>query len=146
MIFSNFTDEARVWVYQADKILPKEYEGEIQQAITEFVAKWAAHGAKLTATGAKISDYHIAFCVEGDVAASGCSIDSSVKFVKSLGEELNIDFFNRLKVLTEENGNTEIVDYDSLTKYSNRKIYNPLITNLGELRKNWLISIPEFLS
>jgi hypothetical protein len=66
-------------------------------------------------------------------SASGCSIDSSVRFVKSLGAELNIDFFNRLNVLVIENQEPVIRSYFEAVE-NNLDFINPMITKLEELR------------
>ena len=36
---------------------------------------------------------------ESQASASGCSIDSSVKFVKAMESELGTDFFNRMNLV-----------------------------------------------
>ena len=143
--FQDFNDSAKVWVYQADRPFDEEEKLAVQNALTKFVDEWAAHGAKLKAEGKIISDYHIALAVEGNVAASGCSIDASVRFIKKIGEKLQIDFFNRLKLLVEENGELEIIPFSSLATRPNVLVYNPMIQTLGELRRDWLVKPTELI-
>jgi hypothetical protein len=137
--FPNFSNAARVWVYQADRPFEEEEILGIQNALTAFVDDWSAHGAKLKAEGLVLSKYHIALAVEGNVAASGCSIDASVRFVKKLGEKLCLDFFNRLKLLVEEDGEVEIIPFSSLSERPNCLVYNPMVETLAELRSNWKV-------
>jgi hypothetical protein len=80
-------------------------------------------------------------CANEDfVSASGCSIDSSVHFVKSLGNELHVDFFNRMNVLIFEGENqTKLANYIDAVR-ENSSFLNPTIEKLGELRTNWINS------
>jgi hypothetical protein len=86
------------------------------------------------------SQYLVISVDEKIVSASGCSIDSSVHFVKSLGSELKVDFFNRMNVLSYVN-ESEIRAVNYFDAVNNRQSYlNPLIDKLEDLRSNWLIS------
>jgi hypothetical protein len=88
--------DARVWVYQSNRILTDLDKQTILTASKQFVSEWAAHGTSLQSDVEIISDYFLVLAVDENIAsASGCSIDSSVKFVKAIGKELNIDFFSR---------------------------------------------------
>jgi hypothetical protein len=145
MMFPEFSDNARVWVYQSDRPLNSTEQSWVQENLTKFVGKWAAHGAKLKAEGQVLSPYHIALAVEGDIAASGCSIDASVRFVKEVGIELKVDFFNRLKLLVEIDGAHEIVPFSDLGDLTKGLVYNPMIENLQQLRNSWKVAPSELL-
>ena len=144
--FEGYSDEAKVWVYQADRPLTVTEQNEILGLATEFVAKWSTHGTALKAKAAIIPPFHLILSVDGDVQASGCSIDSSVRFVKSLGQNLQIDFFNRLKsVIVQPNNGAQIISYHDLKDHLSAKVYHPTITNMKELRNNWLVPVKEMI-
>lgn len=93
---------ARVWIYQADRLLTDSEQQFLTEASGQFVAQWAAHGTPLTAAAQVLNGYFLVLGVdEAQAQASGCSIDKSVHFVKSIGAQLNIDFFNRLNIAVE---------------------------------------------
>ena len=140
--FSQFPGDSKVWVYQSSrKLTPKEFV-ETQDKIETFVAKeWSAHGTKLTAKGVMLTPYHIGLAVLGDVTASGCSIDASVKFIKSIGNQLDIDFFSRLNILIEESETERFVPFSKLNTVPNAIMYNPMISNIEELQNNWKIPV-----
>lgn len=136
--FSEFPDYSRVWLYLADRKLEQNEVAFVTEQLSTFTTQWTAHNKQLMAAGVLLFDQYIVLTVNEEVeSASGCSIDSSVRFIKSLGQELQVDFFNRLKVLVVENETTQLVSYFE-AKAKQMYYLDPLITNLGELRSNWL--------
>lgn len=136
-LFPNLPEHSRVWLYLADRKLDATEENFLNEKLTEFLGTWAAHNKKLMCDGTLLFSQYLVLAVNEDIeSASGCSIDSSVRFVKALGQELNIDFFNRLKVLVIENNEAKLVSYFEATANS-LPYLNPLITQLGELRTEW---------
>jgi hypothetical protein len=140
-LFPNLPEHSRVWLYLADRKLDATEENFLNEKLTEFLGTWAAHNKKLICNGTLLFSQYLVLAVNEDIeSASGCSIDSSVRFVKSLGHELKIDFFNRLKVLVIENNETKLVSYFDATE-NKLPFLNPLITVLGDLRTEWQNSI-----
>ena len=101
-LFPEFPDHSRVWIYQADRQLDGTELAFVKDGLDAFIADWAAHGKGLQARGEVVYGRILILCVnESSVHASGCSIDSSVRFVKALGSELGVDFFDRLHLNAE---------------------------------------------
>jgi len=133
-LFPNLPAHSRVWLYLADRKLDATEAQYVTEQMQHFLSNWAAHNKKLTCDGTLLFNQYLILAVNEDIeSASGCSIDSSVRFVKSLGAELNIDFFNRLKVMVLENNEPIITTYfEAVEKKQN--FINPMITKLVELR------------
>ncbi|HEX5624562.1 MAG TPA: hypothetical protein VFX48_00990 [Saprospiraceae bacterium] len=92
----SFPDQARIWVYAADQPIPEEQVPVVYQAILDFTAEWSSHQKALRATGGLLHRRFLVLVVDADFnTPGGCSIDVSVHFVKHLGKELGIDFFDR---------------------------------------------------
>jgi hypothetical protein len=140
-IFSDHPDNSRVWLYLANRKLDATELHFAEEKLFEFLKTWKAHGKSLSSNGAIFFSQYLVLIVNEDAeSASGCSIDSSVHFVKSLGNELNLDFFNRLNVLTFVSENeTKSSNYFEAMK-GTIPYLNPLIETLGELRENWLLT------
>ena len=140
-LFPNLPVHSRVWLYLSDRKLDSKEENFLNEKLTEFLGTWAAYNKKLVCDGTLLFSQYLVLAVNEDIeSASGCSIDSSVRFVKNLGQELNVDFFNRLKVLVIENNETKLVSYFDATG-NKLPFLNPLITVLGDLRTDWQNSI-----
>jgi hypothetical protein len=77
---------------------------------------------------------------QSEASASGCSVDSSVRLVKELGKELEVDFFNRMQVVVEnQEGQRSLYPYRKLAELQNHVYYNPLVESLKELKETWLV-------
>ena len=137
-MFEQFPDNSQVWVYSSDRFLSGTEEEFANEQLTAFIAQWAAHGTDLFAEF-KIIDHNFIVIVadENKVKASGCSIDSSVRFIKDLGKELGINFFNRLSVLIEKDGEYKRIHFSDLSSFPDWNLYNTMAKNLSDLRGSW---------
>ena len=117
----------------------------IQSKIDEFVnVHWKSHGAKLNATGILLHNKIIALSVDdSSLGASGCSIDSSVKFIKELGAELKVDFFNRMYVLIFNGEETQRVHISDLSNYKEWNLLNPIVTTIKDIQEKGVILVLE---
>ncbi len=142
-LFDGFSDESRVWLYTANRAITPTEAHFVQENLENFASSWKAHSTPLKAKACLLDEYTIAFVVDQTTAnASGCSVDSSVRFVKELGKELNIDFFNRLNVVVEDaNGNRTLHAYRKLKELTQSTYYNPLVDTLKTLKTNWRAEI-----
>lgn len=151
-LFEGLSDEARVWVYQANRKMTEDELNSIKEKSLEFVHSWESHGSQLKAACMVIDPYFLLFSVDEKThEASGCSIDKSVHFVKNLQNEFSIDFFDRTKVAYIDKDNSillislsEVKDAITKNNFDGKYlIFNNLITNLKELRTNWLVSAEQ---
>jgi len=137
-LFKNLPDSSRVWIYQNQSKISAEDQKKIQEKLSTFVSTWAAHEVPLYGESAILEDYFIVLAVdETKTIASGCSIDTSVHFIKELETEFQLSLFDRLNILIEEVGERKIIPYSELSKHRNATFFDPSITKLGEFRQNW---------
>ena len=88
---------SKVWIYHCSDVIPEEKIPEIKQHIFNFVSQWVSHSRELKAYGNIFHNRLLCLFVdESQAGASGCSIDSSVRFIKDLGAHYNVDFFDRM--------------------------------------------------
>ncbi len=144
MYFPQLTSDSRVWVYQSNRPFSENEKVQLTEAFKVFVDSWAAHGSKLVADATIIGDYFVVLAVDEKTAmASGCSIDSSVKFIKTIGQQYNIDFFNRLKLVVQNNVEVKMISFSDLGQYEDWKIYNTLVNTIDLLNTSFLIPVNE---
>lgn len=142
MILNDFPETAKVWLYQSDRAFTTAEKITIEKQLQDFINEWAAHGTKLKAQGELVGDFHVVLAVDECVyGASGCSIDASVRFMKSLGDQFGIDFFNRMNFLVESDNGLKLVHFSELKNYPDAYFYQPLVQTVGELRANWRIKV-----
>ena len=143
MLFKDLKENSKVWIYTSDRSLSDSESAYFQSQSNEFVTNWAAHGVGLKAESLVYKNrFLIIVADESQANASGCSIDSSVKFVKAMGVELGTDFFNRMNLMvTKDEEELKPVHISELSNYLDEKVYNPMITTLEQLREEWLIPV-----
>lgn len=141
-MFPQLSADSRIWIYQSDRILKDAEIIFLNSELKTFVSQWAAHGNELFGDSMVYKNRFILLCVdESQSNASGCSIDSSVRVIKELGKELSIDFFSRMNVYLEKNGEFKYIHISEVKDYQDWNIFNPMITSLKDLRENWLIPV-----
>jgi len=92
-------DSSRVWVYAASRPLTKDDKAIAENLLNRFISQWATHGSAMTAGACVLFDRFLVIAAdEQKMAASGCSIDSSVRVIKEIGQTISVDFFDRLNV------------------------------------------------
>lgn len=144
MIFENLSAESKVWIYTANRSFTSEDKDIIADAMGQFLPQWAAHGNSLYGDYSIQKDRFLILAVdETKSGASGCSIDSSVRFIKDLGAHLKIDFFNRMIMIIEKEGVLETVHVSDLKQFPEATVFNPMITNLADLRTKWEVKVAE---
>lgn len=146
--FEELPDTARLWSYQSDRKLTPTEKAWIEEILPPFLRDWAAHGAKLNAYGAVLGDYHLILVVNEDQAnASGCSIDSSVRFIKQLEKELGISFFNRLKMLVDNGQEEFFTSYAELDQLNpDALVYNNMVMTVGEWKNSWKVPVSSLVN
>lgn len=143
-MFSSLSPNSRLWVYTANRNLTEVEAIVIQHELHAFIQEWAAHGAALFGEAIVLKNRFLLIAVDEEmVGASGCSIDSSVRFVKSLGAKYSIDFFDRLKMIVDINGEFTSCHISELSQFVDHKFYNPMVTTVGDLNSNWLIPVRD---
>lgn len=146
--FDQLPDNARLWSYQSDRKLTPTEKAWLEEILPPFLQEWAAHGAKLNAYGAVLGDHHLVLVVHEDQAnASGCSIDSSVRFIKQIEKELGISFFNRLKMLVDNGQEEFFTSYAELDQLDpNALVYNNMVMTVGDWKKSWKVPASSLLT
>lgn len=139
--------DARVWVYQSNRKLSNDEVTAIQKAGAVFIADWAAHGASLKASFDVLDNLFVVIAVdEKQATASGCSIDKSVRFIKELEQQFNLNFFDRLRVAYVDNNEIKschISTFEELAKSAKINgetiVFNNMITTKAAFDSEWRV-------
>jgi len=138
---SNFSDQSRVWIYQSNRTLTEEESEKIQLQLDQFSQQWSSHSRQLKAAGKVIERSFILLMADESLAgASGCSIDSSVHFVKSLQQEFGLDLFDRMNFAFQGENGVEIADrttFEDLYKSGKINDSTPVFDTLVKTKKDF---------
>lgn len=144
MKLDKFPDNCRIWIYSSNRAVSEADQQEMTGPISEFLEKWAAHGTQLAAAVEWLNAYQLVIALDESVAgASGCSIDAQTRFMRVLGEQYAIDWFDRMAMIIEENGEIKRISFFELAEHPKALVYDSLVQRLGDLRSNWPILMKE---
>lgn len=146
-----FAPESRVWVYTTNRPLTAPEEQTVRDALSTFVQQWTAHDQALRATAEVFQHQFVILMVdETHAGASGCSIDKSVHFLESLGQRLQVDFFERMRFAWVDGDRLQFGDREILReRVSNTQVgndtllVNTLVQNKKDLQEKWLMPFAQ---
>ncbi len=142
---------ARVWVYQSDRVFTEEEVELISAKAIMFIDQWTRHGDDLKGSfSIKYNQFLVIAIDENFNSASGCSIDASVRFVKSLEKELHIDLMDKMNVSFKDGDNINIVKLSEFQQYAEDKkitsdtiVFNNMIATKEAFENSWEIPAKE---
>ena len=138
-----YPDESRVWIYQADKPFEESDITQINEDIETFCKAWTSHNQELRALGGVMHDLFVVLVVDETMAStSGCSIDKSVAFVKSLEQKFHRRLLDRNNVAwLDENEQLHTVPLQELkdaVAKGQMNLNTPVFDNLVATRKEYI--------
>jgi hypothetical protein len=144
--FQSIPNTSRVWVFQADRKLNSQESKIISDTLMAFTERWLVHGSPMAASFDIRFDQFIILAADEDAnAASGCSIDDSVRTIKNLGTQLGLDFFDRTRVAFKTGEEVFTIPMSALKEKlaeglwnSSSLVFNNLVNAKGDLSTTWL--------
>lgn len=151
LIPADFSDNARVWIYQGSRPFIEKEATEINEQLHQFYSQWLSHGAPVKGWAKLLfRQFIVVIADEEDVTVSGCSTDSSVKVVKSLERQYSVNFFDRMMLTFLVKDKAEMlplhqVQYALDKSYidADTPMFNNTLTSKRELMENWLVPLKD---
>ncbi|HEV8084128.1 MAG TPA: hypothetical protein VGP55_13055 [Chitinophagaceae bacterium] len=147
LIPKDFDGSSRVWVYQSNRSFTLNETIEIEELLQNFTSNWNSHGSQVKGfANLFFGQFIIVIADETEIGVSGCSTDSSVRVIKNIEEDYQVQLFDRqtlafavderiqlipLSLLNYEI-DTEMVTADTL-------YFNNTILTKKDLINNWII-------
>ena len=147
--FEYLPSNSRVWVYQSEREFSDQEINFIAEKAIDFIDQWTKHGSNLKGSFTfKYNQFLVLAVDEGFNNVSGCSIDSSVRFVKELEKSLAVDMMNKMNISFKDGDHINIVtmsDFKEFTKSnkitSETIVFNNMISTIDELETQWEVSV-----
>ncbi len=151
MNYKNLPKDSRVWVYQSNREFTDKEVEEITQKGEAFVEDWAAHGEDLSAAlSVFYNRFIVLFADESKVIASGCSIDTSINFIKSIGNDYQIELFDRLNIAyrnKDKIASMKIEDFQEALSNGelgeDTLVFNNLVETIYDFETAWEVPVKE---
>ncbi|NIG53992.1 hypothetical protein [Chitinophaga sp. Cy-1792] len=146
-----FSPASRVWIYQSNRPFNEREVLEINEQLDQFTGQWNAHGDPVKGWGGVIMDQVIVLIAdETNVTVSGCSTDSSVRVIKSLERQYEINLFDRLLLGFVVKDRVQLLPMQQVA-YALEKGYidentlylNNTVLTKADLDSKWLIPLKD---
>jgi hypothetical protein len=148
--FNEMPERARIWVYPCSRALTDAEVHDVNIRIAAFVKDWLSHQRVVEGSGMVLNHRFIVLTAdEVNVDVSGCSIDSSVRFIKDIEKTFGIQCFERTHLyFLNEGGTVDTVDFRDIkdawekgTLHEGTLIFNLQASCVEDLKANWMIPI-----
>lgn len=145
---TEMADDSKVWMYQSSTPIDKNIQIQLEADLASFSSQWIAHGQKLQAFTAVYHHQFVCFIVDQSAqGATGCSIDTSVRFMQQMEQKYDLQFFDRMATAyVDRQGEIQTTLLSKLSALKSAGIideetlvFNNTIQTLSELRTKWLI-------
>lgn len=151
LIPGDFDNNSRVWVYQCNRAFDVTEALQIEELLGNFCKEWNSHGSEVKGyANLFFGHFIIIMADETNVKIGGCSTDSSVRFIKNLQQDFNVQLLDRqllafivkesivLIPLSKVNFSIEndIITPDTL-------YFNNTILTKNELLRHWIIPVKD---
>jgi hypothetical protein len=148
---ADYPDNARVWVYQANRSFTIDEALSIEGLLANFTRNWLSHGAPVKGFAKLLfGQFIVIFADETNVGVGGCSTDSSVRMVKNIELDFNVELFNRQLLAFLVHERVQLVPLDGIADAFRDGIvteeslyFNNTVQTKNELLTNWIIPVKQ---
>jgi hypothetical protein len=147
----NFSANSRVWIYQSSRKFTLAEALEIESLLNKFSSEWRSHGDEVNSYCNLFFGQFIVFIAdETHIRISGCSTDSSVRFIKDLGAKFGVDFFNRTNLAFLIQDKIQLLPMNQLHYAMDNYFingdtlyFNNLVQTKKDLENHWIIPVKD---
>lgn len=149
LIPQDFNSNSRVWIYQCNRQFTLDETLNIEGLLEKFSENWLSHGQKVKGfANLFFSQFIIVMADETATGVSGCSTDGSVRLIKNIEQDYNVNLFDRqmlafiirerIQLLPMEELNPSI-EKDFIT--ADTLYFNNTVQTKKELLNNWIVPV-----
>ncbi len=151
LIPEDFNDNSRVWIYQCNRLFTLSEALQIEELLEDFTKTWLSHGAKVKGyANLFFGQFVILMADETATGVSGCSTDSSVRLIKNIEQDYQVNLFERQMLAFVVKERIQLLPMEQLNyAIENNFIngdtlyFNNIVQTKEELLNRWLIPVKE---
>lgn len=143
--FNTLPNNARIWIYQANREFTENEIQEVSKKAEDFIETWKRHGEDLKASyEIKYQQFLVLGVDESFNDVSGCSIDSSVRFIKTTEQSFGIDLMNKLNIAFKIGENINTVSLSAFQQFVKEDridgdtiVFNNMVQSKADYDTKW---------
>ena len=151
LIPENFSKNTRVWIYQSSRLFTLSEALQLEEELKHFGENWLSHGARVNASCFLFFGYFIILMAdEAEITVSGCSTDSSVRFVKNIEQSYNVSLFDRTNLAFIVKDKIELlplsqVNYAIQNGYisDSTLFFDNAIQDISAFKNKWIVPVAD---
>ncbi len=151
LIPQDFANDSRVWIYQSNRQFILDEALEMDELLDNFTAVWKSHGVDVKGFAKLFFGQFIILMVdETATGVSGCSTDSSVRLIKNIEQDFNINLFNRQILAFIIKERIQLFPLDQLNYAIENDLISPdtlyfnnTVQTKQELISHWIIPVKD---
>ncbi len=145
--YKNLPENSRVWIYQSSRAFSNKEVDFISTKAQQFINSWTRHGDNLKGSFTiKYNQFLVLAVDESFNNVSGCSIDSSVRFVQQLEQALEVDLMNKMNISFKDGDSINLVKLADFQKFAKAQkitaetiVFNNMVDTKEGFENNWEI-------
>jgi hypothetical protein len=147
----DFDKSSRVWTYQSSRQFAVSEALLIEDLLNDFAKNWQSHGAPVKGyANLFFGQFIILMADESATGVSGCSTDSSVRLIKQIEQQFNVNLFDRLLLAFAIKEKVQLlplsqINYAVENNFVNEETiyFDNTVPTKEELESNWMIPIKQ---
>lgn len=151
LIPKDFNDNSHVWIYQSSRVFTFPEAVRIEEQLKDFATNWKSHGTPVKGYGNLLFGQFVIFMADETASGvSGCSTDSSVRLIKNIEKDFQVDMFDRQMLAFVVNEKIQMIPLSQVNHLleegvitANTLYFNNTILTKKELLKSWIIQVKK---
>jgi hypothetical protein len=147
----DFHDSSRVWIYQSSRLFSLSEALQIEEILENFVEGWKSHGASVKGyANVFFGQFIVLMADETATGVGGCSTDSSVRMIKEIEQQMNVQLFDRQNLAFFVKEKIQLLPLSQLPYALENKFidedtlyFNNTVLTKRELLHHWIIPVKE---
>ncbi len=151
MVNNNLPHNARTWVYQSTRKLSLAECILLRQHINSFIQQWTSHQEDVIGWGDLLHERFVVLMADEEhVKLGGCSISSSIQFIKQLEAEFHTRFLDRWNIAYRKGNEVLSAGREDFVKLletgevtDDTIVFNNLVQTKQDLLDKWQVPYRE---
>jgi sugar phosphate isomerase/epimerase len=150
--FDTLPDNARVWVYPISRTLNDQEADQLEAMLESFVQKWLSHQREVHGSGLVLENRFVVLAADESMTdVSGCSIDSSVRFIREVEQAFGVSCFDRSHIYFQgKSGGIDSLDFREIKTAWDKGlldehsyVFNLQAAHVEDIRTKWMLPLVE---
>ncbi|MBS3992205.1 MAG: ABC transporter ATPase [Bacteroidetes bacterium] len=150
--FNVLPKNAKVWVYQSDRMFTTDEVEIINKNLKSFVEHWKDHGKNVTGSFVvKYNQFIVLALDNNERNVPGCVIDASIRVLREIENAYKVDLLNKFNTAFRDANSIKVVkllEFQKLAKESQISdetiVFNGMVNSINEFETHW--EVPAKLS